>query len=348
VAGQNLALDARQGDINVKSLLSGLRAVAESTRLRVLVVCDQGEVAVNELTRILDQSQPRVSRHLKLLCEEGLLERHREGTWAFYRIADPRNGTGAALARSIIDMIPSDDPQLLADRAALDAVRQDRAAMAEAYFRANAESWDHIRTLYVDAAEVERGVMAALPTGTTHDLLDVGTGSGRILELLGSAVSRGTGLDLSREMLAIARAKLTAASLDNCQLRHGDMYDIPMGDSSFDAATVHLVLHYADRPYAAIAEIARVLRPGGRIIIADFAPHDLEELRTEHAHRRLGFEDQEVRGWFEAAGLTPEPVRRLPGNPLTVNIWSATKARDLDPMRTNMPTMAVIDEVVTQ
>ncbi len=332
----------------MKSLLSGLRAAAESTRLRVLAVCAQGEVAVNELTRILDQSQPRVSRHLKVLCEEGLIERHREGTWAFYRIADPQNGKGAELARRIVDMIPSDDAQYLADRVALDAVKHERATMAEAYFRANAESWDLIRTLHVDAAEVERGMMAALPTETTHDLLDVGTGSGRILELLGGAVSRGTGLDLSREMLAIARAKLTTAGLDNCQLRHGDMYDIPMEDNSFDAATVHLVLHYADRPDAAISEIARVLRPGGRIIIADFAPHDLEELRTEHAHRRLGFDDQEVQGWFEAAGLSPEPIRRLPGNPLTVNIWSATKTMNFDRIRIDAPTMAPIDGVITQ
>lgn len=332
----------------MKSLLSGLRAAAESTRLRVLAVCAQGEVAVNELTRILDQSQPRVSRHLKVLCEEGLIERHREGTWAFYRIADPRNGKGAELARRIVEMVPSDDAQYLADRVALDAVKHERATMAEAYFRANAESWDLIRTLHVDAAEVERGMMAALPAETTHDLLDVGTGSGRILELLGGAVSRGTGLDLSREMLAIARAKLTTAGLDNCQLRHGDMYDIPMEDNSFDAATVHLVLHYADRPDAAISEIARVLRPGGRIIIADFAPHDLEELRTEHAHRRLGFDDQEVQGWFEAAGLSPEPIRRLPGNPLTVNIWSATKTMNFDRIRIDAPTMAPIDEVITQ
>jgi ubiquinone/menaquinone biosynthesis C-methylase UbiE len=309
----------------VKSLLSGLRAVAESTRLRLLAVCAHGEVAVNELTQILDQSQPRVSRHLKLLCEEGLLERHQEGTWVFYRVADPRIGQGATLARQIVDMIPADDPQLLADRAALDAVKRHRAALAEAYFRANAESWDRIRELHVDSGEVERGVMAALPAETTHDLLDIGTGSGRILELLGGTVSRGMGIDLSREMLAIARAKLADAGLNNCQLRHGDMYDLPMEDNSFDAVTVHLVLHYADRPHEAIIEIARVLRPGGRIIIADFAPHDLEELRTEHAHRRLGFEDQEVGDWFEMAGLVPQPVCRLPGDPLTVNIWSATK-----------------------
>jgi ubiquinone/menaquinone biosynthesis C-methylase UbiE len=333
---------------NVKTLLSGLRAAGESTRLRLLAICAQGEVAVSELTEILDQSQPRVSRHLKLLCEEGLLQRHREGTWIFYRIADPVSdgGGGAALARKIVDMIPVDDPQLLSDRKALDALKLDRAAMAEAYFRTNAKSWDRIRALHVDAGEVEQAVLAALPTGTTYDLLDVGTGSGRILELLGETVSRGTGIDLSREMLAIARAKLATAGLDNCQLRHGDMYDLPMNNESFDAVTVHLVLHYADRPQVAIAEIARVLRPGGRIIIADFAPHNLEELRTEHAHRRLGFEDQEVREWFASAGLNPEPVRHLPGDPLTVNIWSATKQGDLKQLQESIPAMATHEEVV--
>lgn len=332
----------------MKSLLSGLRAAAESTRLRLLAICAHGEVAVSELTEILDQSQPRVSRHLKILCEEGLLQRHREGTWIFYRIADPlsNDGDGAALARRIVDMIPANDPQLLADRKALETIKLDRAAKAEAYFRINAESWDRIRALHVDAAEVERGVLAALPDGATNDLLDVGTGSGRILELLGETVSRGTGIDLSREMLAIARAKLATAGLDNCQLRHGDMYDLPMDDDSFDAVTVHLVLHYADRPHDAINEIARVLRPGGRIIIADFAPHDLEELRIEHAHRRLGFEDQEVWEWFVSAGLKPEPVRRLPGDPLTVNIWSATKETHLDHPQATIPSMATNEKVV--
>jgi SAM-dependent methyltransferase len=160
-------------------------------------------------------------------------------------------------------------------------------------------------------------------------------------------VARATGIDLSREMLAVARAKLTAAGLDNCQARHGDMYDLQIADNSFDAATVHLVLHYADRPAAAIAEIARVLRPGGRIIIADFAPHELEELRTEHAHRRLGFDDREVRQWFEAAGLAPDPVRRLPGDPLTVNIWTATKTGDLARPRGDRPAAAALEEAAT-
>lgn len=306
-------------------LLSGLRAAAESTRLRLLAICAHGEVAVGELTRILEQSQPRVSRHLKLLCEAGLLERNKEGTWVFYRIADERRGGAAALTRRIVEMLPADDPQIVSDRAALEAIKHERAETAEAYFRANADGWDRIRALHVDEHEVETALIEALPTGSVQDLLDIGTGSGRVLELFGNAVEQGVGIDLSREMLAVARAKLNGAGLGNCQVRHGDIYQLPVDDESFDAVTAHLVLHYADRPASVIAEAARVLRPGGCIVIVDFAPHEFEELRSEHAHRRLGFHETEVAEWCAACGLQTEPVRKLPGDPLTVNIWKATK-----------------------
>jgi ArsR family transcriptional regulator len=310
----------------MQALLNGLRAGAEPTRLRLLALCAQGEVTVSELTQILGQSQPRVSRHLKLLCEAGLLERLPEGSWVFYRLA--RTGEGGALAQRLVDMLPGNDPTIARDRAGLAGVREQRAASAAAYFRDNAERWDAIRSLHIDEGEVERALLDTLPPAKVSDLLDIGTGTGRLLELFGRQGVNGVGLDMSREMLAVARANLAKAGLANCYVRQGDMYRLPWNAPSFDAVTIHQVLHFADEPAQAIAEAARVLRPGGRLVIVDFAPHQLDHLRAEHAHRRLGFSDSEIAGWMKAANLTPEPVTKLPGAPLTVSLWSAAKRAD--------------------
>ncbi len=311
--------------------LAGLRAAAEPTRLRLLALCAEGELTVSELTEILGQSQPRVSRHLKLLVEAGLLDRIREGTWAFYRLTGGEEGT--RLGRRLVDMIPPDDATLALDRQRLDAVKQARAGRAQAYFRKNAARWNKMRKLYVAEAEVEEALLEAMPMEGVGDFLDIGTGTGRILELFGADVVRGLGIDLSREMLALARANLEQAGRRNCQVRHGDMYKLPVPSGSFDAAAIHQVLHYADDPAAAIAEAARVLRRGGRLVIVDFAPHHLEFLRLEHAHRRLGFSDDEVKGWCRAAGLVPEGTVHLPGDPLTVTIWTVRRSRRASPVR---------------
>jgi ubiquinone/menaquinone biosynthesis C-methylase UbiE len=305
----------------MEQLLAGLRAAAEPTRLRLLALCAHGELTVGEFTQILGQSQPRVSRHLKLLCEAGLLERFREGTHAFYLIA--KEGPCARLAQLIVDLMPPDDPAVALDLERLQVIKQGRAEQAAKYFREIAPRWDQIRSLYIDELEVERALLERLPGEGMGDLIDVGTGTGRILELLSPRVERAVGVDLSREMLAMARSNLERAGLRNVAVRHGDMYQLPWPAASFDLATVHQVLHFADDPEAAIAEVARVLRPSGRLIIVDFAPHELEFLRAEHAHRRLGFHDSEIEQWCEQAGLKIEDRRKLPGAPLTVVIWSA-------------------------
>jgi len=307
----------------VEQVLAGLRAAAEPTRLRLLVLCGQGELTVSELTDILGQSQPRVSRHLKLLCEAGLLDRFREGNWVFYRLA--RGGPEAELARRLVELLPPEDPVLGLDRERLDAVKRQRAAAAATYFRANAEQWDRIRSLYVDEREVEAALLSLLPEAGIADLLDIGTGTGRVLEVTAPRVGHALGVDLSREMLAVARVNLERAGLANCTLRQGDMYQLPLPGGAFDAVVIHLVLHYADRPERALAEAARVLRPGGRLVVVDFAPHELEFLRAEHAHRRLGFADAEIMGWCRDAGLVPAPPVRLAGEPLTVSLWLARR-----------------------
>lgn len=308
---------------SLDEVLTGLRAAAEPTRLRLLALCAQGDLTVTELTQILGQSQPRVSRHLKLMVEAGLFSRFREGTWAFYRLAE--SGAGAELARRTLGLLPTEDATLRLDASRLAAIKRERAESADAYFRANAQQWGSIRSLHVDEAEVERVMIEAVKQGPCRDLLDMGTGTGRILEVLGPLVERGLGLDASREMLTVARTNLETAGLRHCHVRQADMYQLPLAEDSFDLVTIHQVLHFAERPGAVVAEAARVLRPGGRLIVVDFAPHDREELRDAHSHRRLGFSDAEVQGWCRTAGLQPTEPRRLPGAPLTVVLWQATR-----------------------
>jgi len=204
-------------------------------------------------------------------------------------------------------------------------VRARRTKAAAAYFRQNATRWDELSALYIDEAEIERVLLGLLGRDGIDDLLDIGTGTGRILSLLGPRIGRGVGIDNSPAMLTIARAKLTQGGLRNCHVRYGDMYDLPWPAGSFDAVTIHHVLHFAERPAAAIAEAARVLRPEGRLVIVDFAPHGLEVLRHEHAHRRLGFANGEIAGWLVEAGLKPARLRHLRGRSLTVSIWSAVR-----------------------
>ncbi len=293
--------------------------------MRLLALLGHSELTVTEVTQILGQSQPRVSRHLKLMCEAGLLDRFREGTWAFYRLTE--KGQCAELARLLVDLIPIDDPVYARDLERLEAIKAARAEAAAEYFRVNAANWGKIRSLYVPEAELEQSMLEILGDREINDLLDVGTGTGRMLTLFAPRIKRGIGYDMSHEMLALARTNLDEAGVRNCQVRHGDMYSIPMPNESVDVVLFHLVLHYADDPAAAIHESARLLRPGGEMLIVDFAPHDIEYLRTEHAHRRLGFSDQEVENWLAAARLHLESTRHFEGTELTVTIWHAVNRK---------------------
>ena len=309
---------------SLDNVLNALRAAADMTRLRLLLLCAQGEWTVSELTQILGQSQPRVSRHLKLLADAGLLERMPEGSWVFYRRA--RSGAGARMARNLCRMLPLDDPAVARDRQRLQMVRETRRVQATSYFAERAESWDRLRSLYVDETKVETALLSLFDGRSVSKLLDIGTGTGRILQLLAPHIGYGLGIDQSTEMLTVARANLDRTSLRNCQVRQGDMYHLALDAGSFDVAVLHHVLHFADDPAAALAEAARVLRPGGRLVIIDFARHDQEHLRREHAHRRLGFDNEEMRIWFEASGLAFEEPTALKGDPLTVVLWKATRA----------------------
>ena len=306
-------------------LLSALRAAAEPTRLRILGLCAQAELTVSELVHILGQSQPSVSRHLRLLSEAGLLDRVREGSWVFHGLTG--DGPGAETARRLSDLLPPDDPVLALDLKRLAEVKEERSRAAADYFRRNARRWDELRSLHVDEGEVEDVLKRLLPTTGVEELLDIGTGTGRMLEVFGPTVGRALGIDLSHDMLAVARVNLERSGLKNLALRKGDMYQLYFPDASFDAVSIHQVLHFADDPARALAEAARVLRPGGHLLVADFAPHDLEELREEHAHRRLGFSDKEFIEWLTNVGMRCGEIVHLPGNPVTVTIWQGRKPK---------------------
>ena len=304
-----------------------LRAAAEPTRLRILALLAREELAVLELCRVLGQSQPRVSRHLKLLAEAGLVERFPDGAWVFYRLASAT--PARALAEQALAMIADGDAVLAADAERLAGVGQERAGQAQSYFAVNAEHWDEMRSLHTAEAAVEAAILDAAGEGPFSRVVDLGSGTGRMLTLLGGRSRAAIGLDLSRQMLNIARAQVAAAGLSACELRHGDIHATGLPGGCADLVVVHQVLHYLADPAAAVAEASRLVAPGGRLLIVDFAPHDLEFLRAEHRHRRLGFFDAEMERWLGAAGLDAGEVRTLPPGDaagLTVKIWRAARA----------------------
>ena len=297
-------------------LLDIFRALADPTRLRIFALLRAMELSVGELAQLLGQSQPRVSRHVKILSDAGLTVRRKEGSWVFLGLAD---GPGVA---PLFDLIDRDEGGWrAADAARLAAVRADRAAAAERYFAAHAEQWDAIRSLHVAESEVEAAMARLLGQRPIGRLIDIGTGTGRMLELFGRSATRALGVDRSPEMLRLARAKLAEGSVANAELRQGDMYALPLDSGVADTAILHQVLHFAHLPAQVIAEAARLLAPGGRILIADFASHDREDLRAEDAHARLGFDDDQIAAWFAAAGLNLARVEQLEGGELTVKLW---------------------------
>jgi ArsR family transcriptional regulator len=319
----------------MERLLTSLRAAAEPTRLRLLALAGRGAFCVSEFTEILGQSQPRLSRHLKLLCDCGLLDRVREGANVWFAL--PHGGPGT-LARDLVARLPEDDPILEADRRQAARVLAERARIASESFRRQGADWDEMRALDLPAQAVEAALLALVPEHGAGRLLDIGTGTGRVLELLAPRVSQGIGVDASKAMLALARSRLARAGLAHCSVRLADMYRLPLAEASFDLAIVQMVLHYAEDPPGVLAEAARVLRPGGRLILIDLARHDRSELVSRLAHRWPGFADAEMRTLLEDAGLAqgmPLPV----AGPLAIRVWPAT--RNADTTTTQLRELAV-------
>ena len=299
------------------------QALADPTRLRILALLRLMELSVGELAQLLGQSQPRVSRHVRILSDSGLVGRRKEGSWVYLQLAEPaRTGGLFELSRGI----DAEAEQLFAaDAARLETVRQDRAEAARRYFEAHAATWESVRALHVEDEQIERAIAEMLADRPIGSLLDIGIGTGRMLELFAPRAERAIGIDRSSEMLRLARVKLEEAGISGASLRQGDMYALPLADRSCDSIILHQVLHYAQQPGAAIAEAARVLAPGGQLLVIDFAQHDLAELKEQDAHLRLGFADDAMRGWFAAAGLELDRIERLGGGALTVILWRGVK-----------------------
>jgi len=310
--------------VPLDTMVDTLKAAAESSRLRILLLLARGDLTVSDLTEILGQSQPRVSRHLKLLQEAGLIGRYQEGSWAFFRLSDADAARDFVLG--LVSAIRAADPQVERDFERLAAVKRRRQERAAEYFSRNAASWDQIRLLHAPDRAVEAALLKLVGKRPFQAMLDLGTGTGRLLEIFAPLYRRGVGIDMSREMLTVARANLDRAGIANAQVRQGDIFSPPVERDAYDLVTIHQVLHYLDDPARAVREAAKLLRPSGRLVIVDFAPHALEFLRAEHAHLRLGFSDRQIAEWFSQAGLDLEETQQFEPRGgaeagLTVKLW---------------------------
>lgn len=315
---------------NLNRMVDTLKAAGESSRFRILVLLSRGDLTVSDLTSILNQSQPRVSRHLKLLLEAGLIGRYQEGSWAFFRLSD--NDVAREFALGLVGRVDPADPLVLRDMERLEAVKRKNRERAAEYFSANAAQWDQLRALHVPDDAVEAALVKLVGKAPLNAMLDLGTGTGRLLEIFAPLYRRGVGLDMSREMLSVARANLDKAGVQHAQVRQGDIYAPPVDRDAFDLVAIHQVLHYLDNPGLAIAEAAKALRPAGRLVIVDFAPHDFEFLREEQAHVRLGFTDRQIADWMKEAGLEQEETvtfEPADSGGLTVKLWSGRDRRIL-------------------
>jgi len=332
-----------KGKLDAQMGLAALKAAAEPTRLRILLLLAHGELTVKDLTHVLGQSQPRISRHLKLLHDAGMLERHREGSWVYFRLSD-QPGSGE-LAHLILAVIDASDPVFRRDRERVARLIEVRVEAAQSFFETHAAEWDSVRSLYIDEAEVESAMREILKELPVDMLVDLGTGTGRVLELLGDLYDRGLGIDTNQAMLAYARANLDKAEQRNAQIRHGNIHNLALDDGVADVVVMHQVLHFITDPPKAIAEAARLLKPDGRLLIVDFAPHELEYLRDKFAHQRLGFADHQMRSWLRESDLIlSDHVALLPKTShkteqLTVSLWLAKrpslKSKEPDSEHTN-------------
>jgi len=321
----------RNDDVaDLGDLVGVLKAAGEATRLRLLALLAEGELSVKDMTEILGQSQPRVSRHLKLLADAGLITRNAEGAWAYYGLSD--RGGGADLARWLVGRFDPADPDRMRDRSRLDWVRTNQQAQAAEYFSKIAASWDAQRNLHVPESAVEAAILDAVGEGRVDLLLDLGTGTGRMLELLSDHYRRGVGIDSSREMLAVARAKLNGAGINHAQVRLGDIANLDPAIGQADLIILHQVLHYFDDPGRLLTQVRRALKPCGSMLIVDFAPHEIEAMRSQHAHRRLGLSEAQMQGWARGAGLDVAALTSFPNTNddegLTVCLWRLTEAEE--------------------
>ena len=317
------------GSLSAEAGLTALRAISEPTRLRILMLLATGELTVKDLTQVLGQSQPRIRRHLKMMHDAGLLARVQEGSWVYFRLTD--NAGHAALLRALLGQFDPQDNDFRRDRDRAETIRRERFERAQAFFANHADRWDELRAMHADENEVETRICELLGIADGDLLVDMGTGTGRVLELLAGRFRRAIGIDTNQQMLAYARARTQGPTFAHVQIRQGDICNLTLPDRAAEAVIMHQVLHYLPEPARAIAEATRILRPGGRLLIVDFAAHTLDRLRDEFAHQRLGFTDEQMSTWLQQNGLSVSRHEELPptqtgtGEGLTVSVWLATR-----------------------
>ena len=310
----------------LEELLRQLRAAAEPTRLRIIALCGHAELSVGDFVAILGQSQPRVSRHLKLLVDAGLLIRNKEGSRAYYRLLE--SDKNAQLSQVLNDLMDESDPMLVLDLSRLGIIRSERARFADNYFDEFAGEQSRLSQISADEELISQLLLQYVQQENIGELLDVGTGNGRMLLLLGSKIEKAIGIDNSREMLAIARTNLEQADLKNCQVRIGDMYRLPFAENRFGLITINSLLRYAEKPKDVLTEATRVLKPGGILFIVDFSDHGLTELRDEYGHRWLGFSKDEMLDMLDWDTITVESTNFFKGEVLTVCVWKGQKVEN--------------------
>lgn len=297
--------------------LDALRAIAEPTRLRLVRLCAQGELTVSELTRILGQSQPRVSRHLKLLQDAGLLTRFREQHWVFYRIPE---ATGTSQwVQDVLAAIPADD-QITLDQQRLDEVRTARAKLSETYVETEVPDWLQLHAFHGDEQRFADAVTRVLSDAPVGHLLDIATGTGRMLRMVGALADSGVGIDLSKKMVMVARSALADAGLSHLTVRQEDMYQMRFPTNHFDTVTIDQVLYLASNPDALIAEAARVLKPSGRLLLVAFTAAHHAQSSAPKVSIRL----DDITQWLTDAGLRIETHTTLPGSVLDISLLVAS------------------------
>ena len=329
----------------LNEMVDVLKAVAETTRLRILFLLDKGDLTVSDITKILGQSQPRVSRHLRLLMEARLIERYQEGAWAYFSLSSC--SLRREMLKIVLQHIDVEDNLINADLMRLGEVKKERSLAAAAYFSKNAHDWDKLRLLHVPDNTVEQTMVELVGTTPFQSMLDIGTGTGSLLKLFAPLYTRAIGIDNNRDMLAVARVNLDKAGVSNAQVRLGDVANLPVEKETFNLVTIYQVLHFLSDPEVAIFEAVRVMRPGARLIIVDYAPHELEYLREKYAHVRMGFSDSQMEYWLDKAGLTLEktlsfqPQQNGNTKGLTLKLWLARDPRLLIARKTTFLTETV-------
>jgi DNA-binding transcriptional ArsR family regulator len=301
--------------------IDALKAISEPTRFRLVRLCAQGELTVSELMRIVGQSQPRVSRHLKLLQDAGILERFREQHWVFYRVAQEEHYQ--LLVSGLIKQIEKNETIIQLDQSRLIELQAARATLSETFIETELPDWLRLHEYHGDTARFESAVQDALAEKTVGHLLDVATGTGRMLKIVGPLASSGVGIDLSKKMVTVARSVLAESGLAHLTVRQEDMYQMRFAARHFDTITIDQVLYFATNPDALIKETARVLKYGGRLLVVAFTAS-----KTAKTPPSVGIELSDIQQWIESAGLKITNTNILPGDSLDISLLVSEKAKD--------------------